>query len=120
LDIHQGGGESVVYIDPEVDESYRVQCGLWNEEKQLGVRIEFDKRELPWLTNWQHFAKNEYVTGIEPGTNPPIGQKAARESNTLTMLGPGEKKKVTVKLTVLAPSNDPNHHDDNFLHLIQE
>ena len=64
LDIHQGGGESVVYIDPEVDESYRVQCGLWNEEKQLGVRIEFDKRELPWLTNWQHFAKNEYVTGI--------------------------------------------------------
>jgi hypothetical protein len=36
------------------------------------------------------------------------------------MLGPGEKKKVTVKLTVLAPANDPNHHDDNFLHLIQE
>ena len=120
LDIHQGGGESVIFIDPEADKSDRVQCGLWNEGKQLGVRIEFNKRELPWLTNWQHFAKNEYVTGIEPGTNPPIGQKAARESNTLTMLGPGETKKVTVKLTVLAPANDPSHHDDNFLHLIHE
>jgi hypothetical protein len=24
---------------------------------------------MPWLINWQHWGKGEYVTALEPGTN---------------------------------------------------
>jgi hypothetical protein len=120
LSVHDGPGESVVFIEPEANADHHVYCGLWNEKKQLGVQISFDKRELPWLTNWQHFAKNEYVTGIEPGTNPPIGQKAARESNALAFLAPGEKKSIEVNLSVLGPEVGPYTTYTNFINLINE
>lgn len=120
LSVHDGPGESVIFIEPEANADHHVHCGLWNEKKQLGVQISFDKRELPWLTNWQHFAKNEYVTGIEPGTNPPIGQKAARESSSLTFLAPGEKKSIEVNLSVLGPEVGPRTTYTNFINLINE
>jgi galactose mutarotase-like enzyme len=116
LELHQGSGESVIYIDPEADAEHKVHCGLWNKERDLGLRITFDKRELPCLTNWHHFAEHEYVTGIEPGTNPPIGQKAARESNKLTRLAPGEKKEITLTLSILAPNLPKSKEDIDFLH----
>jgi hypothetical protein len=53
------------------------------------------------LTNWQHWGRGEYVTGLEPGTNPPIGQGKAREQNQLIMIQPGEKKSYDVTLEVL-------------------
>lgn len=114
---HDGNGEAVVFIEPDENSDHQVYCGLWNEKKQLGIQISFDKRELPWLTNWHHFAKNEYVTGLEPGTNPPIGQKAARESNTLTFLAPGEKKSIEVKLSVMGPDVVPSETLTNFINL---
>jgi galactose mutarotase-like enzyme len=117
LELHQGNGESVIFIDPEADAEHKVHCGLWNKERELGLHISFDKRELPCLTNWHHFAEQEYVTGIEPGTNPPIGQKAARESNTLTRLAPGEKKEITLTLNILAPNLPKSKEDIDFLHL---
>lgn len=121
LEIHSGGGESVVFIEPDpVVGGDEVLCGLWNEKKDLGIQISFFKSELPWLTNWQHFAVNEYVTGIEPGTNPPIGQKAARESNSLTFLQAGEKKIIHVNLCVIDPKDGQHQINTNFLNLINE
>ncbi|MFM2232869.1 MAG: hypothetical protein RJB31_1570, partial [Bacteroidota bacterium] len=32
----------------------------------------------------------EYVTGLEPGSHPPIGQSKAREKETLIFIKPGE------------------------------
>jgi hypothetical protein len=63
--------------------------------------MRFDKNQLPWLTNWQHWGKDEYVTGLEPGTNPPIGQAKACKENQLIFLEPGEKRSYDVELDVL-------------------
>jgi hypothetical protein len=56
---------------------------------------------LPWLSNWQHWGPGEYVTGLEPGTNPPIGQRQAREDNALILLRPGEQRQFHVSLEVV-------------------
>jgi len=100
LDDHLGTGEEVAFIDPTADTNGRCSCGLYNAKIGLGVNIYFRKDQLPHLTNWQHWGKNEYVTGLEPGTNPPIGQAQARANNELIFLNPMEKKVFDLEIVV--------------------
>jgi hypothetical protein len=86
---HSGNGEDVAFVDIDADEEGNCICGIHNPAVELAVAIKFKKRSLPWMTNWQHWGKGEYVTGIEPGTHPPIGQAKARENQTLIFIEPG-------------------------------
>lgn len=86
IDDHFGTGEEVAFIDPDADETGTCTCGLLNTKIGLKVEINFKKGQLPHLVNWQHWGKNEYVTGIEPATNPPIGQAQARANKELIFL----------------------------------
>lgn len=98
---HNGTGEEVAFVDITADNSGRCTAGLYNARLNLALSIQFNKGELPWLTNWQHWGKGEYVTGIEPGTNPPIGQAKAREQQQLIFLKPGETRKYSLAIEVL-------------------
>ena len=92
LEHHSGFGEAVAFVDPDADASGASSCGLYNENIGIALALHFNKKQLPWLTNWQHWGKGEYVTGLEPGTNPPIGQAKARNQGQLIQLQPGERK----------------------------
>lgn len=100
LEAHRGAAEAVVFIDAEADNDGVCHCGIKNQSIGLELAMEFQKSQLPWLTNWQHWGKNEYVTALEPCTNPPIGQAAARKKNTLTQLDVGETRTYEIKLSV--------------------
>ena len=99
---HKAGGEAVAYIDPTADEAGKCSCGLYNPKLGVALALHFNKRQLPSLTNWQHWGKGEYVTGLEPGTNPPIGQARARKQGELIYLQPGESKTYDLEFEVLA------------------
>jgi hypothetical protein len=101
LDSHSGTGEGCGFIDPVADRNGICIAGLYNPKINLALQITFKKEQLPCLTNWQHFGKNEYLVGIEPGTNPPIGQKQARAQGALIMLKPGQSRLYDVEITVL-------------------
>jgi len=101
MDEHAGFGEDVAFILPKADANNQVVCGYANDELELAFKISFSKEQFPWLINWQHWGKNEYVTALEPATNPPIGQTAAKENGTLIYLEPGEKREYELKLEVL-------------------
>jgi hypothetical protein len=98
---HSGTGEDVAFIDIEAGQGGLSLCGLYNRNLNLAVALRFPKKELPWLTNWQHWGENEYVTALEPGTNPPIGQKKAREEGSLIYLKPKERRSYTLEIEVL-------------------
>lgn len=98
---HSGTGEAVAAIDVSADHIGNCRCGLYNSKLGLALAIGFKKKQLPWLTNWQHWGKDEYVTGLEPGTNPPVGQAKARKENQLIFLAPGESRSYDVELEVL-------------------
>ena len=100
MDEHLGTGEAVAFIDATADESGWCRAGLHNPNLGLAVSLRFQKAQLPWLTNWQHWGKGEYVTGIEPGTHPPIGQAKAREQQSLILLAPGESRSYDVELSI--------------------
>ncbi|MBZ5856097.1 aldose 1-epimerase family protein [Flavihumibacter profundi] len=101
LQSHNGSGEEVAFIDIAADDEGTCTCGLYNPKINVALAIRFSKSQLPWLTNWQHWGEGEYVTGIEPGTNPPIGQSKARAQNTLLFLAPGETRMYDLHLQVL-------------------
>ena len=101
LEEHAGFGEDVAFIDPKADAHDQVVCGYANDELGLALKLSFSKIQMPWLINWQHWGKNEYVTALEPATHPPIGQAAARENGTLILLQPGETRTYDLKLEVL-------------------
>lgn len=101
LDAHNGAGEATAFIDVAADKNGFSNCGLYNPVLKLGVSIEFQKKQLPWLTNWQHWGYGEYVTGLEPGTNPPIGQMKARKEGKLIKLAPGESRNYELEIKVL-------------------
>ena len=98
IDDHQGSNEEVAFIDPQADDDGFCTCGLENSKLGLRVNLKFQKKQLPCLTNWQHFGKGEYVVGLEPGTNPPIGQSQARRQNELIQLLPGETRNYALEI----------------------
>ena len=101
LNEHDGVGEEVATIDPKVNGDGFCACGLHNQKLGIAVGLRFKKQQLPWLTNWQHWGKGEYVTGLEPGTNPPIGQARARKEKQLIFLAPGEVKSYDIQLEIV-------------------
>jgi len=100
LDEHSGSGEEVAFIDIESDDAGFCRCGLENPKIGLNLNLRFKKKQLPCLSNWLHYGKGEYTVGLEPGTNPPIGQSHARQLNELIMLAPGEKRKYELEIEV--------------------
>lgn len=100
-DEHNGSGEEAAFIDITPDANGNCTCGLYNAQLGFVLALRFPKAQLPWLTNWQHFGQNEYVTGLEPGTNTPIGQAKARAQNQLIMLAPGETRKYNLEIEIL-------------------
>ncbi|WP_349314403.1 aldose 1-epimerase family protein [Chitinophaga sp. MM2321] len=101
LDSHAGAGEEAAFIDPVADTNGWCACGVHNADIGIALSIRFKKAQLPWLTNWQHWGKGEYVMGLEPGTNPPIGQSVARKQGTLLFLAPGESRQYDLEIDVL-------------------
>jgi len=106
---HSGTGEEVAFINPLPDAAGHCVCGIHNSALSVAVALRFKKEQLPWLTNWQHWGKGEYVTGIEPGTNPPIGQTNARQQRQLTMLQPMESKSYDLEIEVF--DNEKSIHE---------
>ena len=100
-----GTGEEVVFIDPYSDGSGMCMAGLYNAKIGLRVEIIFKKDQLPHLVNWQHWGKGEYVTGIEPATNPPIGQAQARANNELIFLESYETRSFDLEVKIFEKQN---------------
>jgi galactose mutarotase-like enzyme len=111
MESHRGSGEEVGFITPEIDNA---RCGLYNSKLGIALSLRFDKKQLPWLINWQHWGPGEYVTALEPATNPPIGQAKAREQNTLIQIAPGESKHYDLEIDILSDEKGIKKFMNNF------
>lgn len=101
LDSHRSSREACAFIDVAADKQGLCTVGLYNQRLGLALVMKYKKKQLPWLTNWQHFGPGEYVTALEPGTNPPIGQGKAREQGELIHIAAGKSRTYDLEMTVL-------------------
>ncbi|HYH56405.1 MAG TPA: aldose 1-epimerase family protein, partial [Anseongella sp.] len=113
MEEHSGTGEEAAFIDIEPDAAGRCTCGLYNSRLGIALALKFSKAQLPWLINWQHWGRGEYVTGLEPATNPPIGQAAARQRNELIQLAPGESREYDLEIELLDKEEEINEFLNN-------
>ena len=106
LDIHRATREACGFIDVTADSEGFCRVGIVNNKIDLALFMKYKKQQLPCLTNWQHWGQGEYVTALEPGTNPPIGQNKAKQQNKLIYIEPGESKNYDLEIEVkLLPDN---------------
>ena len=101
LDSHKEGGEGCAFIDVAAGKKGICTVGLHNRRLGLAIVMRYSKKQLPWLSNWQHWGRGEYVTALEPGTNPPIGQAKAREQKKLIHIAPGKSRTYDLEMTIL-------------------
>ena len=107
-DKHNGPGQDVFFIDAKPNNNGDCICGIENKKIGIAAVLKFSKKQMPWLTNWQHWSKGEYVTGIEPGTHPPIGQSKARADGSLIFIAPGETKQYDLQIEILHNQDEIN------------
>lgn len=100
MESHRGSGEGCGFIDASADKTGRCTVGLHNRRLGIALSMTYKKRQLPCLANWQHWGPGEYVTALEPGTNPPIGQAKAREQKRLIQLAPGKSRTYDLEMSV--------------------
>jgi hypothetical protein len=101
INSHRGSGEACGFIDVAAGTKGVCTVGLYNRRLSLALVMTYNKKQLPWLSNWQHWGPGEYVTALEPGTNPPIGQGKAREQKQLIHLAPGKSRTYDLELSIL-------------------
>ena len=106
MESHRGTGEACGFIDVTPDKDGFCTIGLHNSKLGLAVATRYKKKQLPCLANWQHWGPGEYVTGLEPGTNPPIGQSGARAQKKLIHLAPGKSRTYDLEINVLTNNKD--------------
>ena len=104
-----GLSEAAVFSDPIL--GYDEQCfyrdatgesyaALRNPCLGLTARIDFDGAQLPYLVEWKQMGQQDYVVGLEPGTNTPEGRAYARANGTLAYLAPGAVKEHDIRFSV--------------------
>jgi hypothetical protein len=100
LEDHSGYGEEAAFIDPAANEKGECFCGVSNKKIGIKAGVIFKKAQLPFLTNWQHWGKGEYVMGLEPANCLPVGRVNAEKQGILQYLKPGEKREYELKIEI--------------------
>ncbi len=62
--------------------------------------LEFNKKELPFFTQWKSMASGDYALGLEPGNCHVEGQLKEKERGTLEYIKPFQKKEVHLSITM--------------------
>lgn len=94
--------EQCFFYDPATDANGWAHVLLANREKQLGVRIAYDKAAFPFLTQWKMMGQGEYVCGIEPANCRVLGRNKEREAGRLQTIAPGEERIFSSTLSVVS------------------
>ncbi len=92
MNTHSGSRSALGFIDVATDHVGECKIGIYNPKLNIALIMRYTKKQLPCLTNWQHWGHGEYVTALELGTNQPIGQNQTRRENKLVYLESGENK----------------------------
>jgi hypothetical protein len=79
--------EQVYVHDAIADHDGTVRAALINRnlavDGGLGVSIEFQQSEFPYLIQWQNFQVGSYCMAVEPGTAHALGQAHAEAHGDL-------------------------------------
>lgn len=72
-----------------------------NPDLKLGLKIQFNMKNLPYFMEWKSTAAGDYVIGLEPSNSSVYGRGFHEKNGDLHMLKPFQKEKNELVFTVL-------------------
>ena len=90
---------------------------LINERLQLGLRIRFSRKYLPYFVQWKSLASGDYVMGLEPTNSGVYGR--SREGEHLHTMQPFEKEKIQFSIEILEGEEELKAASDEAQLLLQ-
>lgn len=102
MDAPRDGEPEYVFIHELVENSAgnSVVCVL-NHALEVGLRIEFTRKNLPFFMEWKSTASGDYVLGLEPSNSSVYGRPYHTAEGTLHHLEPFAEETNVLKFTVL-------------------
>lgn len=73
-----------------------------NEPLGIGVKLEFNKKYLPYFMQWKSIASGDYVVGLEPANSSVYGKPYHIEKGDLHTLAPFASEEITLRLRFLS------------------
>lgn len=83
------------------DEEGNTFGAVINEKKGLGIRLDFNKTNLPYFMEWKSLASGDYVVGLEPANSSVYGRAYHEEEGDLHRIRPFAREKNRLVITVL-------------------
>ena len=93
--------EYVFIHDPIPDGEGRMSACVVNERLELGLRIGWDTKNLPFFMEWKSTASGDYVLGLEPANSSVYGRPWHEKRGELHHLAPLAAERNELVFTVL-------------------
>lgn len=93
--------EYVFIHDIQSDENQDTMILVANHRLQIGLTIEFNRKNLPYFMEWKSLASGDYVLGLEPSNSSVYGKPYHVKENSVHYLQPFEKEKNVLKFSVI-------------------
>ncbi len=93
--------EYVFIHDPIPDGEGRMSACVVNERLELGLRIGWDTKNLPFFMEWKSTASGDYVLGLEPANSSVYGRPWHEKRGELHHLAPLSSERNELVFTVL-------------------
>ncbi len=96
-----GQEERCYFHKVKTDADGKAYIAVVNDDLELAVLFTYYPKQLPCFTEWKMLNEGEYVLGIEPGTNNPVGRTQAEQSGSLQTLAAGEIREVDITIEIV-------------------
>lgn len=93
--------EQQIYFHKTVENIGWSSFMIENSNLGIGLRVDYQKTNLPELINWVDLRAGHNVVEVGPSNCKCFGREAERKAGTLQFLEPGESKEYNLKFTVL-------------------
>lgn len=80
--------------------------GIYNDDIHAGLTMSYDKKSLPYFTEWKMMGKKDYVLGLEPGNCTPDGRDVLRREGKLQFIEPDKSITTSVSFRFHSDKKD--------------
>lgn len=102
MDLPKENEPEYVFIhDMKVTGDQRTWVLAVNRKLGLGLKIEYDTKNLPYFMEWKSTAAGDYVIGLEPSNSSVYGRAYHEKHKNLHKLPPFAKEKNELIFTIL-------------------
>lgn len=94
--------EYVFLHEMAADQEGNTFAAVLNRKLGIGIKVEYNVRELPYFMEWKSVASGDYVIGLEPANSSVYGKQYHMKENSLHQIEPFATEKKRIVLTFLS------------------